>query len=98
MKITNQELEKFSKEYTIEEATEKGTKKLEEQIEAEIEEKQNILRKKRRSSGKRRILRNNCNIWSDWKYRNAGKNRRTTNRINLPTKTWKGCRVWKREV
>ena len=61
-KITNQELEKFSKEYTIEEATEKGTKKLEEQIEAEIEEKQNILRKNRRSSGKRRILRNNCNI------------------------------------
>ena len=45
MKITNQELEKFSKEYTIEELTEKGTKKLEEQIEAEIEEKQNILGK-----------------------------------------------------
>ena len=44
-KITNEELEKFSKEYTIEEATEKGTKKLEEQIEAEIEEKQNILGK-----------------------------------------------------
>lgn len=61
-KITNEELEKFSKEYTIEEATEKGTKKLEEQIETEIEEKQNILRKKRRSNGKRRILRNNCNI------------------------------------
>lgn len=43
-KITNEELEKFSKEYTIEEATEKGTKKLEEQIEADIGEKQNILR------------------------------------------------------
>ena len=62
MQITNEELEKFSKKYTIEEATEQGTKKLEEQIEAEIEEKQNILRKKCRSNEKRRILRNNCNI------------------------------------
>ena len=43
-KITNEELEKFSKEYTIEEATEKGTKQIEEQIELEIDEKQNILR------------------------------------------------------
>lgn len=43
-KITNEELEKFSKKYTIEEATENGTKQIEEQIEAEIEEKQNILR------------------------------------------------------
>ena len=49
-KITNEELEKFSKEYTIEEVTEKGTKQLEEQIEAEIEEKQNILREKRNSN------------------------------------------------
>ena len=62
MKITNQELEKFSKEYTIEELTEKGTKKLEEQIEAEIEEKQNILRKKRNGNRDRRIFRNKCNI------------------------------------
>ena len=54
-KITNEELEKFSKEYTIEEATEKGTKQLEEQIESEIEEKQNILRKKCNSNRKRRI-------------------------------------------
>lgn len=44
MKITNEELEKISREYTIEETTERGTKKLEEQIETEIEEKQNILR------------------------------------------------------
>ena len=44
VKITNEELDKFSKEYTIEEATEIGTKKIEEQIEQEIEEKQNILR------------------------------------------------------
>ena len=43
-KITNEELEKFLKEYTIEEATEKGTKQIEEKIEKEIEEKQNILR------------------------------------------------------
>lgn len=43
-KIINEEMEKNSKEYTIEEATEKGTKQLEEQIEAEIEKKQNILR------------------------------------------------------
>ena len=42
--ITNEELEKNTKKYTIEEATEIGTKKLEEQIEAEIEEKKNILR------------------------------------------------------
>ena len=44
IKNTNEELEKISKEYTIEEATEKGTKKLEQQIEAEINEKNNILR------------------------------------------------------
>ena len=44
VKITNEELEKFSKEYTVEEATEKGTKQIEEQIEKEIKEKQNILR------------------------------------------------------
>ena len=43
-KIVNEELEKISKEYTVEEATEKGTKNLEEEIEKEIEEKQNILR------------------------------------------------------
>lgn len=43
-KITNDELEKFSKEYTLEEITEKGTKQLEEQIETEIDEKKNILR------------------------------------------------------
>lgn len=43
-KVTNEELEKISKQYTVEEATEKGTKQLEEQIEAEINEKQNILR------------------------------------------------------
>ena len=61
-KITNEELEKFSKEYTIEEATEKGTKQLEEQIEAEIDEKQNILRKECNSNRNRRIFRNKCNI------------------------------------
>jgi len=43
-KITNEELEKISKQYTIEELTEKGTKELKEQIEKEIDEKQNILR------------------------------------------------------
>ena len=45
-KITNEELEKISKEYTIEEITEEGTQKLEKQIETEIEQRQNILRKK----------------------------------------------------
>ena len=55
IKITNEELEKFSKEYTIGEATEKGTKKLEEQIEAEIEEKQNILREKCNSNRIRKL-------------------------------------------
>ena len=43
-KITNEELEKSSKNYSKEEAIEKGTKQLEEQIETEIEEKKNILR------------------------------------------------------
>lgn len=61
-KITNEELEKFSKEYTIEEATEKGTKQIEEEIEKEIEEKQNILRQKCNSNRSRRIYRNKCNI------------------------------------
>ena len=60
--ITNKELANNSKEYTVEEATEKGTKQLEEQIEAEIEEKQNILRKKCRSYRKRRVCRSKCNI------------------------------------
>ena len=50
MKRTNEELEKISKEYTIEEVTEKGTKQLEEEIELEIEEKENILRKECNSS------------------------------------------------
>lgn len=45
-KITNEELEKNSKEYTIEEATEIVTNILKEQIEAEIEEKQNIIDQK----------------------------------------------------
>ena len=62
IKITNEELENNSKEYTIEEATEKGTKQLEEQIESEIEEKQNILRKKCRSYRNRRVCRSKCNI------------------------------------
>ena len=44
-KLTNEELENNSKQYSIEEATEKGTKELEEQIEAEIKEKNNILNK-----------------------------------------------------
>ena len=61
-KITNKELANNSKEYTVEEATEKGTKQLEEQLEAEIEEKQNILRKKCRSNRNRRICRSKCNI------------------------------------
>ena len=61
-KITNKELENNSKEYTVEEATEKGTKQLEEQIETEIEDKQNILRKKCRSVRNRRICRSKCNI------------------------------------
>ena len=43
-KITNEELEKYSKEYTVAEATEIGTKKLENEIENEIEDKENILR------------------------------------------------------
>jgi len=44
VKTTNEELEKISREYTMEEATEKGTQELEKQIELEIEDKQNILR------------------------------------------------------
>ena len=61
-KITNRELENNLKQYTIEEATEKGTKQLETQIEAEIEEKKNILRKKCKCNRNRRICRSKCNI------------------------------------
>ena len=61
-KITNEEEEKVSKEYSIEEAVEKGTRQLEEQIEAEIEEKQNILRKKCKCNRNRRTCRSKCNI------------------------------------
>ena len=61
-KITNKELEKFSKEYTIEEVTQKGTQKLEEQIENEIDEKKNILRKKCSSNTNRKLFRNNSRI------------------------------------
>ena len=67
--------EKVSKEYSIEEAVEKGTKQLEQQIESEIEEKNNIVRKKCKCNKNRRICRSKRNIWSYWKYRNAGKNR-----------------------
>ena len=61
-KKTNEELEKISKEYTIEEITEKGTKQLEKEIEIEIEEKENILRKECNSNRNGPIFRNNCNI------------------------------------
>ena len=61
-KITNKELENNIKQYTIEDATEKGTKQLEKQIEAEIEEKQNLLRKKCKCNRNRRIHRSKCNI------------------------------------
>ena len=61
-KITNKELENNLKQYTLEEATEKGTKQLEEQIEAEIEEKKNILREKCKCNRNRRICRSKCNI------------------------------------
>ncbi len=50
--ITNYEMENNSKEYSLEEATEIGTTKLEKEIEQEIEQKQNILRKKCNSSRK----------------------------------------------
>ena len=61
-KITNEEEEKVSKEYSIEEAVEKGTKQLEQQIESEIEEKNNIVRKKCKCNKNRRICRSKCNI------------------------------------
>ena len=63
--IINEELEKFSKEYTVEEATEKATKKIEEEIQYEINEIQNILRKECRSNRNGRIFRNKYNIRSD---------------------------------
>ena len=43
--IINEELAEDSKKYTVEEAIEKGTQQLKEEIEAEIQQKQNILRK-----------------------------------------------------
>ena len=61
-KVTNEELEKISKEYTVEEATELGTKKLEQEIEAEIENKENILRKRGKCNRNRRICRSYCYI------------------------------------
>ena len=61
-KITNEELEKNSKKYTIEEATAKLTQKLEEQLENEISNKQDILRKKCRCNKWRRFHRSKCNI------------------------------------
>ena len=61
-KITNEEEEKVSKEYSIEEAVEKGTKQLEQQIESEIEEKNNIVRKKCKCNKNRRICRSKRNI------------------------------------
>lgn len=54
-KITNEELVKNSNEYTIEEITARGTKQLEEKIENEIENKNNILRKKCRSNRSRKF-------------------------------------------
>ena len=61
-KITNEELEKISKEYTVEEATELGTKKLEQEIEAEIQNKQDILRKRGECIRNGRLCRSNCYI------------------------------------
>ena len=61
-KVTNYEMEKNSKEYSIEEATGIGTQKLEQEIEAEIGENKNILRKKCRYRRNRRICRSKCNI------------------------------------
>ena len=61
-KVTNEELEKISKEYTVEEATEIGTKKLEQEIEAEIENKENILRKRGKCNRNRTICRSYCYI------------------------------------
>ena len=55
IKITNEELVKNSNEYTIEEITARGTKQLEEKIENEIENKNNILRKKCRSNRSRKF-------------------------------------------
>ena len=61
-KIINEELEKNSKEYTVEEATELGTKKLEQEIEAEIQNKQDILRKRGGCIRNGRLCRSNCYI------------------------------------
>lgn len=61
-KITNEELEKNSKKYTIEEATAILTKKLEEQLESGVNNKQDILRKKCRCNKGRRFHRSKCNI------------------------------------
>lgn len=61
-KITNYEMEKNSKEYTKEEATEMGTKKLEQEIEAEISDNKNILRKNSKCRRNRRIHRSKCYI------------------------------------
>ena len=61
-KITNEEMEIISKEYTLEEATEIGTQKLEKELENEIEDKKNILRKRSKCYRNGRWCRNNCYI------------------------------------
>ena len=61
-KITNEEMKKIVREYTVEEAVEKETKQLEKDIESEIEEKQNILRKECKCRRNRRRCRSKCNI------------------------------------
>ena len=61
-KITNEELEKNIKQYSKEEAIEKGTRKLEQEIETEIQEKKNIIRQKCKCRRNRRICSNNSKL------------------------------------
>ena len=61
-KITNEELEKNIKQYSKEEAIEKGTRKLEQEIETEIQEKKNIIRQKCKCRRNRRICSNKSKL------------------------------------
>jgi similar to stage IV sporulation protein len=70
VKVENEETISEERNYTLEETIEFGTVKLEKQLESEIENLDNIIRKKCYYPRKRRLCRDNSYIRSIRKYRN----------------------------